>query len=407
MFTSGATPQGGFLLYSHDSGRSWQKSTWKKREDSILTSGNLYIRNVRETSSQLFGLLGFPGVFCTSPDSGKTWEIIRSTLLNTSNIEFLAKEFVILDTSFFAIRGGDGLYQSRDYGKTWESISLYLLIYPQEKFFNYGVALGVTIVDQNLSIITSDSYRLISADKGKTWINKTDNYRIPLPTAAKPEESGVIQLQPGLFLALQRVRNSSLSTYSYWLSNDSGRVWRPFKLSDSIEIFFKYITIGKTLFLATSKGIFSSYDNGQTWFKESGTDELPNGEFYSNMLEFFLYDTTLYVLVAKKGFYQANITPLITNVQQRSNYSTRFLSLTVPNPTADFTDISFTLPRASHTHLSLYSTLGTEVWRNEGGVLPAGEQRLRIDTRGLPSGVYMYRLTAGGVSSVGRIVLVR
>jgi len=39
--------------------------------------------------------------------------------------------------------------------------------------------------------------------------------------------------------------------------------------------------------------------------------------------------------------------------------------------------------------------------------MSAGEQRIRIDTRHLPTGVYAYRLVVDGVSSLGRIVVVR
>jgi hypothetical protein len=57
--------------------------------------------------------------------------------------------------------------------------------------------------------------------------------------------------------------------------------------------------------------------------------------------------------------------------------------------------------------LCVLALLGTEVWRSESSTFPAGEQHIRIDTRHLPTGVYVYRLMVNGVSSVGRIVVVQ
>jgi Secretion system C-terminal sorting domain len=91
-----------------------------------------------------------------------------------------------------------------------------------------------------------------------------------------------------------------------------------------------------------------------------------------------------------------------------NNTSKTFIAVnSFPNPASDHADLTFTLSHAAEVGVRLYSALGSEVWRSESAFLPAGEQRLRMDVRGLPTGVYAYRLTVGGVQSVGRLVVVR
>lgn len=68
-----------------------------------------------------------------------------------------------------------------------------------------------------------------------------------------------------------------------------------------------------------------------------------------------------------------------------------------PNPFNPMTTIQFDLPKAGHVTLRLYSTLGQEVvtlldeWKNEG------RYSVFVHAEGWSSGVYFYRLSAGGL----------
>ena len=67
-----------------------------------------------------------------------------------------------------------------------------------------------------------------------------------------------------------------------------------------------------------------------------------------------------------------------------------------PNPARDHSNISFTLEQAGETRLILYDLLGREVAALAEGRLEAGEHSVAVDATGLPSGVYIYRLTSNG-----------
>jgi hypothetical protein len=112
----------------------------------------------------------------------------------------------------------------------------------------------------------------------------------------------------------------------------------------------------------------------------------------------------LFIAVFGQGLFSLDLTTVSAREEPQN---TLFISSPAPNPSADYTDLAFTLPRAAEAIVTLYSTLGAEVWRSESATMSAGEQRIRIDTRHLPTGVYAYRLVVDGVSSVGRIVVAR
>lgn len=78
-----------------------------------------------------------------------------------------------------------------------------------------------------------------------------------------------------------------------------------------------------------------------------------------------------------------------------------------PNPFRDAASIGFALPEAAEVRLTVYDLLGREVARLVEGSAEAGFHRARFDGRGLPSGVYVVRLTANDFVSTARVTLLR
>jgi hypothetical protein len=78
-----------------------------------------------------------------------------------------------------------------------------------------------------------------------------------------------------------------------------------------------------------------------------------------------------------------------------------------PNPFNPATTISFDLPELSVVSLKVYNLVGEEVATLADGARQAGAYRVRFDGSDLPSGVYVYRLTAGTFSAGGKMVLLK
>jgi hypothetical protein len=78
-----------------------------------------------------------------------------------------------------------------------------------------------------------------------------------------------------------------------------------------------------------------------------------------------------------------------------------------PNPLASQAQLSFTLEAAADVRLAVYDVRGREVAVLVDGRLEMGTHEARFDASGLPSGVYVYRLQAGGAVETGRLTVAR
>ncbi len=69
--------------------------------------------------------------------------------------------------------------------------------------------------------------------------------------------------------------------------------------------------------------------------------------------------------------------------------------------------ISYELRAASFVNLSVYDTAGRLVNILVNGNRPAGEHQVTFDGSSFPSGIYLYRLTAGEFTGTGKMVLLK
>ena len=78
-----------------------------------------------------------------------------------------------------------------------------------------------------------------------------------------------------------------------------------------------------------------------------------------------------------------------------------------PNPFNPSTQIRFTLQSSDVTRLTVYDILGREIAVLVDGVMPAGAHTATFDASNLTSGVYIYKLEAGGQVMTKRMTLVK
>jgi hypothetical protein len=78
-----------------------------------------------------------------------------------------------------------------------------------------------------------------------------------------------------------------------------------------------------------------------------------------------------------------------------------------PNPFNPSTTISFYLPCASQTNLTVYNILGQTVCTPLDDYLDSGKHSVVIDAEGWPSGLYFYRLTSSSHLKVRKMALVK
>jgi len=97
------------------------------------------------------------------------------------------------------------------------------------------------------------------------------------------------------------------------------------------------------------------------------------------------------------------------NVYERtSELPAKFeLKQNYPNPFNPETIIEFSLPIASKVKLAVYNSLGQIVREVLDERLEPGSYKVKFNASDLPSGVYIYRLTAGGYAFSRKMVLMR
>jgi hypothetical protein len=107
-----------------------------------------------------------------------------------------------------------------------------------------------------------------------------------------------------------------------------------------------------------------------------------------------------------------NSDPVAALAPAKLNTSTFILYQNVPNPFNPSTRIAFTLPRQSHASLSIYNVEGKLVTTLVDDVFDEGDNQVSwngIDANGNPvsSGVYFYRLKAGGETLTKKMILLK
>jgi hypothetical protein len=105
---------------------------------------------------------------------------------------------------------------------------------------------------------------------------------------------------------------------------------------------------------------------------------------------------------------------LLTDVSHRTPASPALFSLAqnYPNPFNPTTVIQFSLPRSSDVRIDVFNVVGQKVRSLFAAQAPGGLTTLQFDGRdtqgrNLPSGVYIYRMTAGQFLQAKKMLLVR
>jgi len=78
-----------------------------------------------------------------------------------------------------------------------------------------------------------------------------------------------------------------------------------------------------------------------------------------------------------------------------------------PNPFNPTTKIKYQIPELSFVTLKVYDVLGNEVATLVDEELPAGEYEVEFEGRGLSSGLYFYKLSAGNFIETKKMILMK
>jgi len=110
-----------------------------------------------------------------------------------------------------------------------------------------------------------------------------------------------------------------------------------------------------------------------------------------------------------RSYYQTmQGTAVLTSVKEPSQLPGSYkLFQNYPNPFNPSTDIMYQTSQTGHVRIAVYDLLGRVVARLVDRILPAGEHHVQWNASTVPSGVYFYRLEAGGFVQVRKMVVTK
>lgn len=194
--------------------------------------------------------------------------------------------------------------------------------------------------------------------------------------AIKPAASQLIS-----FKTIARL-NGALTNGLVELSINNGSTW----------------TTVKTL----NSNSYADWTNGQnTWFKE--TISLADYAGKNVIIRFNLVSS------GSEGSFGWFIDDILletgTSVSGEEVVSVFSLEPNYPNPFNPSTKLSFSLPVQGKVTLKVMNILGQEMATLVDGIRPAGMNEVVFDAKGLPSGVYFYRISAAGQTLTRKMIL--
>jgi spore coat protein H len=359
-------------------------------------------------------VVGEHGSALTSIDSGKSWsEYPIGVNLSFFGVEALGGDSVI------ACGESGSMYVSTNFGSSWVQIPL------QTRSAIHSV---VSSTDGTLWA-SGRGVVLRSTDRGTTWSpsvpDSTVDFKDVLPFSSlyslSVGDSGRVfsttdggqnwsATSAGTAATLSCI--GSIAGRHVWAAGDSGKIivssdsgktwvqkvspvmvnWKALYLEDSLRVF-----------VAGEGGvIFFTPDGGAHWYRQYSAD---SHDLYA--LRFA--DTSYGIAVGNGGTIlltdeSGTVTAMGTLARRPEAFR---LEQNFPNPFNPTTGVNYELPVTSDVRLVVYDILGREVAVLVNEKQGPGRYEVRFGASGLASGVYLYRLTAGGSIQTRKMLLVR
>ena len=334
----------------------------------VITSGQFILAGTEGTG---------PGVFRTS-DNGTTW-------LDASGIENQSVRAFAKNSSYvFASTWGGGVFRSADDGATWTNIGL------TNEGFRSIYAAGEKIFAGGGKVYST-------TDNGTNWIIK----QLPWPAGDTwnfyYNNNIMYACDMGLYTSTDYGDSWQLK---YGVTFDSvGNVTDGKIFKDIVQYQ------GKLVASIAFNGLAISDDGGAGWtpFNE--------GFDFSDWTFVGLAIKEPYIWALRDFFSNAYMRPLtdVTSIEDNNikKVSDYLLSQNYPNPFNPNTSIQYTINSTQFVTLKVFDLLGRETATLVNEEKPAGKYEVQFNAKGMASGFYLYKLSAGNYSETRKMVLLK
>jgi len=102
------------------------------------------------------------------------------------------------------------------------------------------------------------------------------------------------------------------------------------------------------------------------------------------------------------------VSSVVTDTEENTRIPTEFtLEQNYPNPFNPTTTISYQIPADNLVTLKIYDILGTEIATLVNENKSAGKHEVKFDASNLPSGIYLYKISAGNFVQTKKMILMK
>ncbi|MFO7446478.1 MAG: YCF48-related protein [Ignavibacteriaceae bacterium] len=353
-------------------------------------------------------ITGFGGTtnsIIKTTNGGESWTSVQSTSLIT-------KIFFHDKNIGFAV-GANVAYKTIDGGANW-----FPILHDEEEFFT-----NVFFINEAVGWICSDNEVKRTTDGGSTWlnsdtpgasgnvdiefINEETGYAVGFSSMMfKSSDGGKSWVRVGLstgraFLAIDFMNKDIgflLEGGNILRTEDGGNTWSTIYQGDS-EINSLQVVNNKYIWaISADKTLFSS-NTGLNWVQQSFS---PN----SYPTEISCVDSLNAWILAGQQLYRF-IPDIEIDNKPDNKPDVFYLLQNFPNPFNPATTISYQIPQAQFVTLKIYDVLGREIITLVNDEKPAGSYEVKFDGSMLSSGVYFYRLEAGGYVDTKKLLLLK
>jgi hypothetical protein len=368
-FTTGGSLIIDTVYCSLDTGATWSRTGGYVPGSTMAmcfnSKGDIFVGN---SSSGIF----------RSTDNGVSWK----TLNQVGSMSTLS---LVINRAGQIFAGDDGgvIYRSTDSDTVWTNLGTFGGMVMSIAIDSTGIISAAVHHDSRPSRVVQ------SVDNGYTWTQLGADFGVDYVSSLALSSGGDIFLATG-----------SLGVLRYGQNNQN---WTQANSGITHTFITSLLASGTILFAGYEQGVYLSPNNGENWYDASDGIE---GNYVNS---FAVCGTSIFAGTREAGVWMRKISNMITTVNAGSHEFVKAFSLGLnyPNPFNPSTTISFSLPSRSFVTLKIFDVMGRDVATIASEEFPSGSYSRTWNAKGVPSGVYFYRLQADAYSETKRLVLLR
>ncbi len=325
-----------------------------------------------------------------------SWPLINADMVGAGDVVFIAPFQIAPSNRSIILAGRANVWRSDNQGQSW-------YIPGQADELDGNPVLSLSIYGGDADVVWAGTAPAATRagvhrteDGGRTWENVTgtlpDRYPVDIEAGRRGTDLAYVVM-------------SGFGTPHLYRTTDGGDSWHDIGngLPDVPSSAFVFNNRNQDhLYFGNDLGVWFSPDDGGNWYPF--TEGMPTGSLIMD-LSISYRSQTIRAVTHGLGVWER---PLVGAADSPSDPAEQItLRQNYPNPFNGRTVIAYELVESEYVRLYLYNTRGQRVKILVEGIQPQGFNYVSLSSRGLPSGIYIYRLTAGNEVRSRRLMILK